>query len=107
MLFERRQRGQHLEVGLRPLALLAAGRQLAVEHSVQSTGPLVRDAEDGEEQLVVADDVGEVAALHYAAGGCDISWPAGMRRAVEVERSQLQQLERRQILDGRLVPVHR
>ena len=71
-----------LEVGLRLAARVVVERQLAGERAPQRAGLVGgRELEDGEEELVVADHVGEVAAADDAARRRDVRGPALARTA--------------------------
>ena len=92
---ERRQHGEDLEVGLGLAARVVVERQLAGQRAAQRARLVGGgEREDGEEELVVADHVGEVAAPHDAARRGDVRRPALRGRLLEVERAQLAQLER-------------
>ena len=104
---EGRQDGERLQIGLALRARPVVERQLAGERALERPGLAGGgEAEDGEEELVVADHVREVAAPHDAAARREVRRPAVAGRLVERQLAKRAQLERRQVLAFGLAPVH-
>jgi len=68
MRLERRQHGEHLQVGLGRLSLLATRGQLSREHTVEAPGLVGGRVEDAQEQQVVSHHVDVLGAPDHAAG---------------------------------------
>src|SRR5215217_4541542 len=103
---ERRQKRERFEIRLRagPLALIV--RKLAREHPSQPTGQVRRQPELAQMQFVVADHVDELAPPDDAARGAQVSRTTRTGRLLQVERPQLAELERRQILGACALALH-
>jgi hypothetical protein len=103
---ERRQQRERLEVGLGAGALAVVVGEVAAEDAPEPTGRVGGEPEDAEVQLVVSEDVHEVAPAGDAAGRAHVRRPAGCRSLLQVEVAQLVQLERSEILRDRALPIH-
>jgi hypothetical protein len=80
--------------------------QIAGEHAPQLTRLIRREPKDAQVQLVVPDHVDEVAPANHPARGAQMSRTARPGWLLHLQVAQLAEIERRELLRPRALPVH-